>query len=74
MTEAAGLDWGIRRIAAQGWNLVETMGGGGGFVDFDGDGWLDVYLVSYSPSRSPAPAGRSATRSSETITTAPSPT
>ena len=21
------------------------MGGGGGFVDFDGDGWLDVYLV-----------------------------
>ena len=24
------------------------MGGGGGFVDFDGDGWLDVYLVSYS--------------------------
>ena len=48
MTEAAGLDWGIRRIAAQGWNLVETMGGGGGFVDFDGDGWLDVYLVSYS--------------------------
>ena len=24
------------------------MGGGGGFVDFDGDGWLDIYLVSYS--------------------------
>jgi hypothetical protein len=48
VTEAAGLTWGIRKFAAQGWNLVETMGGGGGFVDFDGDGWLDVYLVSYS--------------------------
>ncbi|HXK08949.1 MAG TPA: CRTAC1 family protein [Vicinamibacteria bacterium] len=47
-TEAAGLTWGIRKVAAGGWNLVETMGGGGGFVDFDGDGWLDVYLVSYS--------------------------
>ncbi len=25
--------------------LVETMGSGGGFLDFDNDGWLDVYLV-----------------------------
>ncbi len=48
VTEAAGLNWGIRKVAAQGWNLIETMGGGGGFVDFDGDGWLDIYLVSYS--------------------------
>jgi len=47
-TEAAGLKWGIRNVAAGGWNLVETMGGGGGFIDYDGDGWLDVYLVSYS--------------------------
>jgi hypothetical protein len=48
VTDAAGLNWGIRKIAVQGWNLVETMGGGGGFVDFDGDGWPDIYLVSYS--------------------------
>jgi len=47
-TEAAGLRWGIRKLALRGFNLVETMGGGGGFVDYDGDGWLDVYLVSYS--------------------------
>ena len=48
VTQAAGLRWGIDRIATRGWNLVETMGGGGGFVDYDGDGLLDIYLVSYS--------------------------
>jgi len=47
-TEAAGIDWGIRKLALRGWNLVETMGGGGGFVDYDRDGLLDIYLVSYS--------------------------
>jgi hypothetical protein len=48
VTAAAGLRWGIRRLTLRGWNVVETMGGGGGFVEYDGDGWLDVYLVSYS--------------------------
>src|SRR5207247_1302805 len=42
------------RTALRGWNLVETMGGGGGFVDYDGDGRLDIYLVSYS--REPQPS------------------
>jgi hypothetical protein len=53
VTEAAGLTWGIGKVAVQGGNLVETMGGGGGFVDVDGDGWLDVYLVSYSTEPQP---------------------
>ncbi len=26
--------------------LGDTMGGGVGFIDFDGDGWLDLYLVN----------------------------
>jgi hypothetical protein len=47
-TEAAGIRWGIQELASRGPNLVETMGGGGGFVDYDGDGWFDLYLVSYS--------------------------
>jgi len=48
VTAAARLTWGITRIARGEANLVETMGGGGGFVDFDGDGRLDIYFVSYS--------------------------
>ena len=32
--------------------LIETMGSGGGFLDYDGDGWMDVYLVnSRGPNR-----------------------
>ena len=53
VTEGAGLSWGIGKVAARGGNLVETMGGGGGFVDVDGDGWLDIYLVSYSTEAQP---------------------
>jgi len=26
--------------------MPETMSGGGGFIDFDGDGWLDIVLIS----------------------------
>jgi hypothetical protein len=51
VTDEAGIRWGIRTLALRGWNLVETMGGGGGWVDYDRDGWLDVYLVSYSTER-----------------------
>ena len=29
--------------------MVETMGSGGGFLDYDGDGHLDIYLVQAGP-------------------------
>ncbi|MCS6805482.1 MAG: CRTAC1 family protein [Acidobacteriota bacterium] len=29
--------------------MIETMGSGGGFLDYDNDGWLDIYLVQSGP-------------------------
>src|SRR5262249_17810789 len=40
--------------------LPETMSGGVGLLDYDGDGWLDVYLVQggpFPPNDPPKPAG-----------------
>jgi enediyne biosynthesis protein E4 len=48
VTASAGLRWDGGPLAPRGFNLVETMGGGGGLVDVDNDGLLDVYLVAYS--------------------------
>jgi hypothetical protein len=38
--------------------LVETMGAGGLFFDYDGDGWIDVFLVDSGSLADPAVAKR----------------
>ncbi len=45
VTRSAGIDWTHRNGATEEKYLIETMGGGGAFLDFDGDGWLDIFLV-----------------------------
>ena len=39
--------------------IIETTGSGVALLDFDGDGWLDVYLVNGS-TLEPRPDGRAA--------------
>jgi hypothetical protein len=48
ITDSAGIKWGFRTLAPGTRYLIETMGGGGGFIDYNGDGLLDIYLVCYS--------------------------
>lgn len=45
--------------AAGGLHLPETMGAGVAWIDFDGDGWLDLYLVQSGPF--PPDGGKAAT-------------
>jgi hypothetical protein len=57
VTAAAGISWNIKTLATGPSNLIETMGGGGGFIDYNGDGLLDIYLVCYSQALQPGKAG-----------------
>jgi hypothetical protein len=55
VTSAAGITWNLKALAPGAKYLIETMGGGGGFIDYNGDGRLDIYLVCYS--QTPQPPG-----------------
>ena len=57
ITAAAGIKWNLKALAPGARYLIETMGGGGGFIDYNGDGLLDIYLICYS--QTPQPAGAS---------------
>src|SRR5581483_11799029 len=45
-SQAAGIHFEHKTGAAGEKLLMETMGGGGAFLDYDNDGWLDIYLVN----------------------------
>jgi len=46
VTEAAGLTWRHFNGFSPDRYLIEIMGGGVGFFDFDNDGWLDIFLLN----------------------------
>ena len=57
VTAAAGLASFRHNSGAYGGKLLpETLGSGCAFLDYDGDGWLDIYLVNSGTSDFHTPA------------------
>jgi hypothetical protein len=56
ITREAGIDFRHVNGASPDKHLVETMGSGGLFLDFDNDGWLDIFLVDGGSLADPAVA------------------
>src|SRR5690349_17911425 len=56
VTAAAGIDFVHFDPATDAHYINETMGSGVGWIDYDNDGWLDLFLVQDGPVR-PAPGG-----------------
>src|ERR1017187_2786998 len=49
ITAAAGLSgWNHKMGAADKKLIIDTNGSGVGLIDYDNDGWLDIYLVNGS--------------------------
>lgn len=49
VTANAGIGWTHNPCRTGKKYLPETVGGGGGFIDYDNDGWLDIVLINGAP-------------------------
>ncbi len=47
--EASGIRWVHTNAMSPARYLPETMGPGCAFLDYDNDGWMDIYLVNSGP-------------------------
>src|ERR1700731_470011 len=48
--QKSGIHWVHDNAMSEMHYLPETLGPGCAFLDFDNDGWMDIYLVSSGPS------------------------
>ncbi|MFL6213536.1 MAG: CRTAC1 family protein [Blastocatellia bacterium] len=46
---ASGITWTHDNAMSEQRYLPETLGPGGAFIDYDNDGWMDIYFVNYGP-------------------------
>ena len=56
VTLASGINWTHNNAHSSERHLPETVGAGCAFLDYDNDGWLDIFLVNSGPSDFFAPA------------------
>ena len=54
--KSSGITWTHANAHSPERYLPETVGAGAAFLDFDNDGWLDIYLVNSGPADFFAPA------------------
>src|SRR5580698_2024197 len=47
--ESSGIRWVHDNAASEDHYLPETMGPGCAFLDYDNDGWMDIFLVNSGP-------------------------
>ena len=62
VTQQSGVHFHHVNGASPDKHLVETMGSGGLFFDFDSDGWIDIFLVDGGSLADPRAASRAAHR------------
>lgn len=48
--KTSGINWIHNNAHSSERFLPETVGAGGAFLDYDNDGWMDIYLVNSGPS------------------------
>ncbi len=53
-----GITWVHDNAKSRAHYLPETIGPGGAFLDYDNDGWMDIYLVNSGPSDFYHPSGK----------------
>src|SRR6266581_9802350 len=46
---SSGINWVHENAMSDNRYLPETLGPGGAFLDYDNDGWMDIYLVNSGP-------------------------
>ncbi len=71
---ASGIGWTHVAGLSSDMYVPETIGPGCAFLDYDNDGWMDIYLVNSGPCDFYSPAARCATPSIATTATARLPT